>query len=108
MPFMQPEITPRGRHWVIDTADGVWAVPFSLVDPPPFLANDESMSANDLGEHWINALATFVGARTHRWNSLEIRVGYCARMSAPGYLDCTEWTFHTTLREARQHLKESA
>lgn len=32
--------------------------------------------------------------------------GYGARLSMPGYLDCTEWCVFKTLREARKYLKE--
>ena len=33
--------------------------------------------------------------------------GYGARLSAPGYLDCTEWTVFDTEKEAREFLKET-
>jgi hypothetical protein len=38
-----------------------------------------------------------------RW---EFKSGYGARLSAPGYLDCTEWTVFDTEDEAREHLYE--
>ena len=33
--------------------------------------------------------------------------GYVARMFAPGYLDCTEWTAFPTLRQAQEYLMEN-
>lgn len=32
--------------------------------------------------------------------------GWGARLSMPGYLDCTEWTVFETEQEAREHLDE--
>lgn len=37
---------------------------------------------------------------------LEERTGYGARLSAPGYLDCTEYSVHATEREAWDALLE--
>lgn len=31
--------------------------------------------------------------------------GYGVRLSAPGYLDCTEWAVFKTLKEAREHIQ---
>ena len=36
-----------------------------------------------------------------------VSVCYWGRMSAPGYLDCTEWTPYATLREARDGLRDA-
>ena len=33
-------------------------------------------------------------------------MGYGARLSAPGYLDCTEWAVFETEDEAREYLEE--
>jgi hypothetical protein len=33
--------------------------------------------------------------------------GFGARLSAPGYLDCTEWTVFDTEDEAREYLAEN-
>jgi len=32
--------------------------------------------------------------------------GYGARLSAPGYLDCTEWAVFDTVAQAEQYLEE--
>lgn len=39
--------------------------------------------------------------------SIELKVGYGARMSAPGYMDCTNWTVFDTEEEARAYLDET-
>ena len=38
--------------------------------------------------------------------SIEIVSGWGARLSAPGYLDCTEWSVYETEEEARADLAE--
>lgn len=37
----------------------------------------------------------------------EVKEGYLARMSAPGYLDCTEWSAFKTEKEAKDFLEEA-
>jgi hypothetical protein len=36
----------------------------------------------------------------------EIRDGWGARLTMPGYLDCTEWTIFRTKEEAEEYLKD--
>lgn len=38
---------------------------------------------------------------------LECKTGWLARMSAPGYMDCTDWSVHKTEDEARAYLRET-
>ena len=35
------------------------------------------------------------------------RKGIGARLSASGYLDCTDWTIHDTEKEAREFIRET-
>ena len=37
----------------------------------------------------------------------KVLLGYGARLSAPGYLDCTDWTVFDTEQEAIDHLEET-
>ena len=39
--------------------------------------------------------------------SLSIKNGFGARLSAPGYMDCTEWSLYETEKEARLYIEES-
>lgn len=41
-----------------------------------------------------------------RYRDHEVRVGYAARMSAPGYMDTTPWSFHTSKAAAIKHLRD--
>jgi hypothetical protein len=34
----------------------------------------------------------------------ELKSGFIARLSAPGYMDCTDWSSHDTAEEAAQYL----
>ena len=38
--------------------------------------------------------------------SVERITGFGCRLSAPGYMDCTDWTVHKTEKEAEQYLSE--
>ena len=38
--------------------------------------------------------------------SVECKEGWGARLSAPGYMDCTEWAVYDTEEEARAELEE--
>ena len=38
--------------------------------------------------------------------TLERKTGWLARMSAPGYMDCTNWTVHDSEEAAKEYLEE--
>ena len=40
------------------------------------------------------------------FESVEIIQGYGARLSAPGYMDCTEWTVFPSKKQAQDYLNE--
>ena len=50
----------------------------------------------------MRALGYFTGPVA----SAHVRFGYGARLSAPGYLDCTDWVVFDTREEAQQYLNE--
>lgn len=71
------------RWIVIDTTNGTTAIPQDLVGlQTTFTANDV---ASYIDGEFIDA---------------EVVDGYGARLSMPGYLDCTEWTVFKTEDEA--------
>jgi hypothetical protein len=45
----------------------------------------------------------YVEGTIQEWENIK---GYGARLSAPGYLDCTEWAVFDTEQEAREYLEE--
>ncbi|RQH02737.1 hypothetical protein [Paraburkholderia dinghuensis] len=87
---MQPQVY-RGGYFEIDTTCGRETVP---VDVCGRLANTGvSFFANYLEGTPLDGDAV-----------IECYDGWLARMSAPGYLDCTDWTHHGTQDEAMEYL----
>lgn len=83
--FMEPQITESRDWWKADTQiEGIVFVPF--VECP-----DANQAHKVLG---------FMDAPI----SMEKVTGHGARLSAPGYMDCTDWAVFPTEAEAAQHL----
>ena len=80
MSFMKPEIE-HGHWWIVDTIDGSIHLPA------------EHFTRDDLEADYPDA-------------EIEMVEGYGARLSAPGYLDATDWTVFDTEQEAIAHLEE--
>jgi len=81
--FMQPEI--RSGDWFeVETLDGTHVV-----------------SAYEVGRGELTSIFDNVQ------NVELIRGAFGARMSAPGYMDSTEWTVFDTEEEAKQYLCET-
>lgn len=80
--FMKPEII-QGYWWEIDGDQGTTFYPAEYFS---------------IGE----AKADYPG----KIYETKYRKGWGARLSAPGYLDCTEWTVHDTEIEAKTYLEE--
>lgn len=125
MAFLQPEYY-EGDWYVVETSAGSFAVPAELLDDVPKEHVDicdkcgESTTDIDAGfcpslhemghcqggtwrrrEVVAKALAPYVEGDVQ---SFEKKRAVGVRLSAPGYLDSTEWTLHSTTDEARQHL----
>ena len=84
MAFMQHEITRNQDWWQVDTkSEGTVSYPADLFSPEQ-VAEMHDVSVDDV----------------------EIHNGYGARISAPGYLDCTEWCVFDTAEEAQAYLDE--
>jgi len=82
--FMQPQIE-HGAWWMVDGNCGIDYIPADFC------------GADEIGD--------FVES-THFYGKPEIVIGYGARLSAPGYMDCTEWCVFATEQEARDYLEE--
>jgi len=55
------------------------------------------------GAHQIDLEDYVDGKYIEHW---EI-IGWGARLSAPGYLDCTDWSVFDTEREAKEYLRDT-
>jgi hypothetical protein len=96
MGFMEKQVSDK-RTWLeIDGTNGITAV--DAQDAPNVaiavrLGNDSR--AEELALEFYDGSQVF---------SVEIKEGFGARMSAPGYLDATEWTVFDTAEEAEKYL----
>lgn len=113
MAFMKPEITEQQNGWQVETRDnGTCYVPGDVVSVPAWLALEQEVLPGDdkLDSAVFDALSAelrdYVPA-LHIEGIQAIRA-YFARLSAPGYLDCTEWCAFKTLKEARASLREES
>jgi len=107
MSHMQKQITEKMRGWMVETRDaGTCCVPDHVVSVPHYLATGAHLEAsdNEIFTDLCARLADYIEGR-HILH-IEVCEGYFARMSAPGYLDCTEWTCYMTLKDARAALRE--
>lgn len=73
--FMKAEVCDGG-YWEIETNDGTWFVPMAV-----------ELYEENLSDYYA---ADIVKITPHDH-------GWCARLSAPGYLDCTDWMADTSL-----------
>lgn len=111
MAHMENEITVKQDGWQIETNEGTSYVPGDVYSVPLWLKAGAPLSRDMVG-----LLQTFYddlekGLRDYvagsRIESIEVLAPcYFARLSAPGYLDSTEWCAFKTVREARDYLKD--
>lgn len=95
MSFMQPVIE-HGEYFEIETTCGTEIVPADVALP---FIRPVNMQTTLL-------LPYLEGTPNDPDEILEPKTGWLARMSAPGYLDCTSWTAHETELEAEEYLEE--
>ncbi len=97
--FMQHEITRKQDWWQGESQHGgaVW-VPRYNFTAKQFAEGCLGYDAEEL-EGYSDAELAATGIMT----TVE---GYGARLSAPGYMDCTEWCVFATEKEAREYLAE--
>lgn len=89
MSFMKEQVVYD--RWIeIDSTEGTFFIPQSLI------GKQADISTSDLGEHCPCSHKSVQSCR--------IVDGYGARLSAPGYLDCTEWCVFDTEEQAQKYL----
>lgn len=99
MGFMEKQVTDKQMWIEIDGNDGISAVPADI-------AGDVLVAVklgNDARAEEL-ALEFYSGSRVFE---VTMRDGFGARMSAPGYMDCTEWSVFDTAEEAEQYLSDT-
>ena len=96
---MRPEVI-FGEWFEIDGGNGITFVPADIVNHPLIegVLEWDGMHEDDRDEF----LQYYEGGEFY---TVESRSGYGARLSAPGYLDCTEWSVFGTEEEAWEYLE---
>ena len=88
MSFMNPDIQ-HCDYFEVETNSGSWIVPADLVSRKGKLSRfADYVEGNEV-------------------ESAEFKTGYLARLSASGYMDCTEWSAFDTEVEAIEYLLET-
>lgn len=92
MSFMQKQIY-QGGFFEIDTTHGIEIVPSDIIG--------QTVSTD------VSAFLDYLeGTPLNDDEVIEYQYGVLARMSAPGYLDCTCWSAHKTFEEANNFLND--
>ena len=87
MSFMQKQIY-YGDYFEVETTQGNEIVPCDVIG--------RTMSVD------VSALLDYLeGSPWDNDAMIDVQTGYLARMTAPGYLDCTSWGVYETESEAR-------
>lgn len=98
MGFMEPQVTHKQRWIRVETSHGTEFLPTDLVGD---LINSGYSEESDAIDR--ETLQQYCEGTVESWESI---LGYGARLSAPGYLDCTEWAVFDTAEEAEDYLEE--
>lgn len=90
-------------EWVqVDGDNGTETIPADVVGALPEW--DDTLSDSDNLARQFATVRDYV--ETSRAFSIEKVSGWGARLSAPGFLDCTEWAVFETEREALDYLRD--
>ena len=102
--FMQRQVTGFENWLQVETPQGTEFVRIS--DVTLFVRDSETvthpMSPEDR-DATEQKIRPYVNGKPLSWENIK---GYGARLSAPGYLDCTEWAVFDSEEEAREFLAD--
>lgn len=104
MSFMQQQIT-HGDYFAIDTDQGTEYVPAGITG---LVAVPEELNTTLDEDHanWPTMLAALHIYCMGTIVEVTPKTGWLARMSAPGYMDCTDWSPFGSEEEAVKGLTE--
>jgi hypothetical protein len=97
MAFMQPEVLDKQEWAEVETSAGVYWVPFDV------LAKNEAASARR-GD--FEPLLKYTEGTEVYSDQSSIKKGYGVRLSAPGYMDSTDWEVYSSKKEALRRAHE--
>ena len=87
---MRPQVY-KGLYFNVETSIGTECVPADVI----------GRTCGTAAEAFLNYVE---GDITDTDEVIECREGWLARLTMPGYLDCTDWTAHATEQAARAYL----
>jgi hypothetical protein len=103
--FMPSQVTGLQSWLRVETTQGTEFV--NVAGTSLFVRDSQTlthpMSDSDR-EETIERIRHYTDGKPQSWENIK---GYGARLSAPGYLDCTEWTVFDTREEAEAYLDEN-
>jgi hypothetical protein len=103
MAFMEPQIE-QGQWYEIDTDNGTEFIPADLLNKADGLTIGQSADMAD--PSWETVADLIHPYCVGNPQSIKLITGWGARLSAPGYMDCTEWAVFETEQEARDYLRD--
>lgn len=108
MAFMQQQIQ-FGLWLEVETRDGTDFIPADLVDTTGMAEGHTYGVHGPIGRDVAAAAAQYVGvtSRPERIETVRLFKGYGARLSAPGYMDCTDWCVFDSHEAAVEYLEET-
>jgi hypothetical protein len=89
MAFTKKQVTAKKSWWRVETSVGTEFLSVDLIGKEPAVSG---------------ALEDYCEGKVQTW---ELIKGFGARLSAPGYMDCTEWAVFETEEEAEQYLEDN-
>jgi len=101
--FMRPEFW-RDDVWVVETSIGTEYVPASVLNRPGLHVHNTGITGADLAPYVEGTVQTDSNDNP----IAELKIGtWCARLSAPGYLDATDLAIFDTEDQAREYIAET-
>jgi hypothetical protein len=98
MSFMQRQVTGNESWLQVETTNCTTFLPSDLVSG---VSNCPAEEVED--NIWFESVQQYCEGEPQSWEWIK---GYGARLSAPGYMDCTEWAVFETEAEAMAYLDE--
>lgn len=99
MSFMQKQVTDKQNWLQVETTHGTEIIPAEFVSS---VSNCDEENVENMPA-WFNLVQQYTEGEPQSWEWVR---GHGARMSAPGYMDCTDWTVFDTVAEAESYLEE--
>lgn len=100
MPFMQRQITEKQTWLELDGPHGIISIPY------PSDQFDVEGTKAELDKETPD-LSIFSDAYPGEIWAASVIEGFGCRLSAPGYMDCTEWAVFQTEQECLEYLDET-